>query len=421
MNRVDPRSWNLSSLLSISLVACKNEDAPNGAVDEVGSETEEGPPECRSNADCPEGGVCYYNTCYTECEYYGCSPYEYCIDGQCGPIPFPELMPCATSESQEIPIPELGEVLSIEFADVDDDGDDELIGMRSNSIVVVTDDDLIVESPLPLQSITIDRVQALRLPGPGVDLVGWSSVIDSIGLFTGDGAGGFTLTTTLNGFPQPMQVVAIDPELDGVDGLAMVSTLMGVLWMADPPSGAYELFGVDEPISWIGEADALGDSAPEMLVDAGCRLRARQPPDWAYQPEFDLAIAIGGSGGCAWFLESPEADQALAIKTAADDSVLHLLDLETSTVASALVLDQRSRSWVLAELDGPGASTLVLADHQSMALVADWSAFPTGCFARLDVPADVVLAGDREGDGREELLLLSKSISGTQVRLFGVP
>ncbi len=119
-------------------------------------------------------------------------PANYCVPPQIG---YP--LECEPPPVEQLVVPDLGgPVLELSFVDVDADGDDELVALRSTGFVVVMDDDSVVTS-------TFANMVALDLEPTGPhDLAVFSGQTGGVAwLFDGDGSGGFELAAEIPDFP----------------------------------------------------------------------------------------------------------------------------------------------------------------------------------------------------------------------------
>ncbi len=159
----DTAAWNLGTVLV--LAACGPQvpfDAgTEGGTDEVTTRgSSEGPqPQCRVDADCPEGGyVCKAGECVYECldgccdddcclgecgPYYecyiddDCSEPEICTYGSCGPVPELEQCPTGLVVSEALPIDvELSEVISLAFVRMHDHPGEALVAASDFATLV---------------------------------------------------------------------------------------------------------------------------------------------------------------------------------------------------------------------------------------------------------------------------------------------
>jgi hypothetical protein len=142
---VDPRAWNLLAGVALASAACGSRVAGEEAA-----EGETGNPECVNNQDCPVGygcydGVCMYYPhpdgwippfdCYTDND---CDNFYICEDpGYCTALGWPA--PSCAESGMEWPGPttiEVSGALELTFADVDADGQDELVVATESSLYV---------------------------------------------------------------------------------------------------------------------------------------------------------------------------------------------------------------------------------------------------------------------------------------------
>jgi hypothetical protein len=94
-----------------------------------------------------------------------------------------------------------------------------------------------------------------------------------------------------------------------------------------------------------------------------------------------------------------------------------VFDPATRMGTAAVIPDLHARTSTMIDFDGEGAPLLALGGDSSLALVGDWERFPEPCVELLDEPADELAAGDRDGDGRQELAVLREGA----IRLLHLP
>ncbi|MDK0536491.1 hypothetical protein P6P38_14610, partial [Clostridium perfringens] len=78
----------------------------------------------------------------------------------------------------------------------------------------------------------------------------------------------------------------------------------------------------------------------------------------------------------------------------------------------------------LLEADAPGGPRLLLVQSgnstTTMLLLWNWASFPDLCMAPLEIPHGMFEVGDLDGDGIDELALLSQWPDPPEVRLFAL-
>ena len=155
---IDPRLWNLFAGAALVGGGCggrvAGQEAGDGETTELGSETvgnaetettgseteteTETAPECVTDSDCGLGyycdqGMCRYDApdyCYDD----ACGVFELCSGGSCQLLDDPP--PNCETRSLAVPIPMRDAGLRLTFADVDADGQDELVVATAEGLLV---------------------------------------------------------------------------------------------------------------------------------------------------------------------------------------------------------------------------------------------------------------------------------------------
>jgi hypothetical protein len=391
MRPLDPTPWNLVAASGLALAACQ---APKDTGDD-------------------EEIVLDDDGLYYECSYWNeCGPGDVCLYGYCETAH--GAMLCEHAELVEIPLPQLEPSLAITFADLDGDGDDELVSIDANGVSVVLADGSVVLTPWP-ETHDFAWVTALELQGDGsLDLaVGFR---DGMLLLAGMGDGSFTHLTTHESLPAIEEAEPIDPDGDGVDQL--VARTDSLLWFPDVGAGGFE--AVAEPATSLTIANVWGtnDSPPEILADQLCQLSIIDANDFDLEEEVG-AVKVGMR--CKWQV-APLAGLAPAMlavgsASASDLTQLTLIDSDGWARSAAKLSGFVAQSSTFVDLENAEDPVLALVDESSLALVWDWDRFPDPCVEFLDGAADGLAAGDRDGDGRQELAV---SHDGA-IRLLHVP
>jgi hypothetical protein len=396
MRPFDPRSWNSLAASGFALAACGILDYDDeDYYHYVGYYDDESSPSgCSGWNECEAGYVC--------------------IDQEC--LPAHEPIECMDSALIEVPLPELEPALAIAFADLDGDGDDELVSIGATRISVVLADDSVVLTPWP-QTRDYTWLTVLEQQDDAfLDLaVGFPL---GMLLLRGTGEGGFLYGGTLESLPDIGLARAVDFDGDGIDQLAAAQTGGGnLLWFSNVDEGVWR--PLDHLASTVTIAHVWDlPRQVEILASQGCALSILQATGfqsaWTLdddQPDWH----------CDWFVDSfASVDPGLlAVSTVGDMLLTQLtvIDPDTRTGTAASIPNFRARASTMIDLEGDGEPVLALGSDSNLALVRDWSQFPDLCVEFLEGGADQLAAGDREGDGRQELAILHE---GT-IRLLHLP
>ena len=217
----DPRAWNIAAGLCLATgcgarTISVDTDTGTDATDET-EETESNTtitiepttgPECVNASDCPYGYYCYDGMCeyvphhdghldHTEDYWYGecyvdtdCEPLAICDFDYCEPLLGPS--DCAPpDQATALPIP--GVALALSFVDVDDDGADELVvATQSELHVFESGSDMPTTSARGLDSPSVDAMVGGAFDmSPGDDVV--LLFADELYLHASDGVGSLAM------------------------------------------------------------------------------------------------------------------------------------------------------------------------------------------------------------------------------------
>jgi hypothetical protein len=480
----DPRSWNLVPSALLLAAACGppgipyEDGADDVADDPDGSDTpDDSPAECTLDADCPPGYYCSEEVCkpevYSDDDYtdwdddytdysdysdysddytdysdyaddwdddytdysdysdgwyecfsdYDCAPGYECVDYSCVPKPpLEEPVECEAPPIIEIPLPNVGTVLDLQLADVDGDGDDELVLLQADGIAVIHDDDSVVQTPwVAPPAVPLRQIAVLALDEDGAnDLVAFPDILGPATIMVGDGTGDFTSLGAMANAPLASQLLGFDAELDGVDRLlALRPDIQRIAQFSDPTtlSGNHVLIGPSQ----ASDLDLLQlDSvlAPNVLIGVGCAGSVRTGPALVelqalQNPDFGVGI-------CEWqaaaFVDG-EPDQPLVVFSQGDIGLLQRWDL-VNQLAFQLQVPIGPTSSTTANLDGTG-DFLLLTDPGDGRVLWGWTNEDPGCIAPLPFVGSLRFAvGDRDGDGTQDVATLD---ADGVVKLWRVP
>ncbi len=440
----DPRHWYLAPAASL-LVACGPPGIPGD--DEVADDTtdnpEESPPDCYTDADCPNyyicnAGVCEYEgedwtdysdysdwyeegpwyECYAD---YDCSFGYVCVYNYCQPAPTNYPIDCQAPVPEQLPLPDLGgPALELSFVDVDDDGGDELIVVRSTGVVVVMGEDIVINSwPAPVVE-SFGNLVALDLEPTGPrDFAVFSEQDGGVAwLFHGDGAGGLSFAGTITEFPAITSPRAIDPELDGVDTLVGIAGINTSAVLFDNIAGLSNELEVIEPSSVTEVHTGLldGNNTPDLLLARDCIGVLN------FAPAYGVSVFVedlAGTNNCTWVVDriaNPQTDEVITLINDDFKTVVGYRPGDPPSDAILTTLWQRFDSGQIIDIDTP---SLLMVNSSDVGLMWSWAEFPHSCFGLMPIAGAQALAvGDLEGDGRQEFALLDPDGS---VRLYRMP
>lgn len=393
----DPRKWNIIAGVALLTAGCGSRQAGFGANEagdagpeggDVGIETGDGGseagdagsetgPECETSSDCPASYACYYGICeyYSTHDggwgyYYECYSDEECRFGVCVANYCEEASPsldeCQDVEMETmIPVGVDNEILALQFADVDDDGHDE--------VVLATATDLHVYK---------DTMQPMTITPRGA----WAGELKD--LTTGD----------FDGLPGDDLIVLIEGDL-------VLHASLG--------DGTFAP-GVATPVSLMGSKGLLagdfdGQSPTDLLV-------------WGS----DGAVVERGFDSLALSDQPVDAVAAFAFGAAvprfalrhANELDLFSLDGQLSNHAQGLGLGPLTLVAFTTELGPhyatirphPGWSEIELRDATGEPTWPEWNVYA-------GVP-EQLRAGDLNGDGADEIVILGV---GDEVDIYYTP
>jgi hypothetical protein len=394
---VDPRAWNIAAGLCLasgcgSRVVGADASGTGEAsessttLDSTDASSSEGP-ECVTDADCPPGigyyclnGFCEYvvGDGYAEIpDGYGEGPYNDCYaDADCDPLETCEFVYCqgvgtpvACRPPDPVPsltIPEAA--LALSFADVDDDGAEELVVATQSELQVYEHGvDIPLVSPRGLDSDSIDAMDAAHFDAmPGEDLV--ILFADELRLHASDGVGNFAApSVSPSNWPDSVGLLA--GELDGAPLADML------IWAS---SGA----GLE-----LGNGDLVPVSVDVVIGAATARSISEPVAGFVLQRDGFLEFYISGVD------ESVGVSQLRGVAPHALTSIAELgdsFDLSSSRIDS-------STAWTIIE---------------------QWGAVTGSLGARWGVLGHVtaMAGGEFDGDARADVALI---VDGTVQVQFG--
>lgn len=340
---------------------------------------------------------------------------------------------CVAPVLNERSLPELGDVRGVHLVDLDGNGDDELLALvQIQTLRAVLDDDSVVTTDLPCAILDPGAIFPLHLDADEtMDIIATRDGECMIaGLGTGDGA--FTWVDVVKvewpdrgTLPRLGRGVAIDPEGDGVDALAVVDGFeVGIYSNFLPDLTMIEWAPITAVAGYaqlaVGQLD--GAPAPDLLIArAGCEAAIHPGPDFAAGPVLegdalpneDCAWLLGGFGGAA--------QQPVTINGSSG-----VIEYWSGDPLSSASFDRNGRldRGTLLESALPGDPRLLVANDDdetlTMLLLWRWASFPALCTASLPIPYGVFTAGDVDGDGIDELAVVGEWPGPSGLRLFSL-
>lgn len=423
----DTRPWNLLAGVAAMVAAgCSGRTAstdtgsdttgdPDSSTDSATDSTDD-PAECVENSDCPTGyycvdGICEYLVapdggpwfdCYSNAD---CGPLTLCVDNYCEPVASP---PSCGEPVFDPPLPfELGipeSILTMAFADADDDGREELVAVSEFSIYTMAPE-WTDESPRVIESPALEATVVGDFDGnPGEDIALLHD--DTLWIHAADGLGSFAAPTesvspivgAAGLRAGDFDGVGLDELLVFGDGGASVAQLGGQampLTMNGTPaatareldqSGGFALRNSDTLEFYALDGAALTSSPVAEPNAAGPLTSAHWSDAW-----YDLS---------ATFVSSNQATTWTAFEQWAPGSGerVRVWGLEGETLAMAR-----------ADLDGDGHDELVLI-HANLVWVLRDVGGPNECLEQQDFDhvglgdPDMIAVGDYDGDGDDDFV-----------------
>ncbi|MFO7562473.1 MAG: hypothetical protein R6X02_07505 [Enhygromyxa sp.] len=407
----DPRSWNLLTGLALLSAGCGARVAGQEAGDtgETADTTPEGS-ECVNSSDCPVGYGCYdgqcmyyphhdgwipYDECYSDDE---CAQFEICRFGYCTLVDPPPGDCSAQGLALPVPLPlELdGEALALSFADLDEDGQDELVIATESELLVYGAGDMIPSASLREPGPISDMVAGSFDLVPGEDVI--LLIDEALVLHGSNGDGSFaTATTTL-------------------PPLGSLSRLLAAELDAAPPTDLIGWGGLGVFIEREGEPLVIS----EEQVEAGAVHPFGSPePSFALRrgSSLDIYGLDGEPLGTSAALGGPPVLAALRRGSAGE--YVGLVPHSNWSVVTALDPNLSAREWAIegtpeqvfaGDLLGDEDDELVFIEGAILAIEFDPGG-PADCWHELPMPPgglpSRVVFGDHDGDGKQEMAVLT--------------
>jgi hypothetical protein len=402
----DPRAWNLVTGVVLLVAGC----GPRVAG-ETGGETGDPAPECVNHSDCPPdyscfAGMCGWNpppddeweeTSDHECDYDdgGCAEFEICESYACVMMDAPP-PPCDDGVfSLPVPVAVPGQALALTFADVDADGQDEL--------VIATEAELVVYEPGGAAPTISDREAGLIEdmvagsfdPTPGEDAL--LLVADSLLLHGSNGDGSFA------------------PGVVSPTAIGSISGLYAGQFDDQPPTDLFAWGGAGAYVERAGQVMTFGNLG---VLDGAAHEFGSSSPGFAlmrdhyaeiYTPDGQLVVG--------WY--DTEYPWVIAAFTHGPEALyVHVDHRLTWSRVLAGNPNEETRVWAIygtpdqiaaGDLDGNGTDELVLFDDASVAIDVNplaegncWYSPYSLIMPARGNPSEAVF-GDHDGDGDEEL------------------
>ncbi|KIG15082.1 hypothetical protein DB30_06114 [Enhygromyxa salina] len=381
-------------------------DASTGETDETGDE-------CVNSSDCPAGYYCNGGTCEYEGYLDGNLWYECYVDDECGTLSVcesyicnPVAVPSACDPAGPdlaIPVNFDGQALALAFTDVDGDGDDEL--------VVVTQDQLLVfeagggaptASPRQVTSPSVDAAAAGQFDAnPGEDVV--LAVGSELMIHSSDGLAGFVGPSVV---PSPIGPVS-GLRAGDFDGQASTDLLLFGDQGAVIDHGGGQLTSLGMQTTHAAAVREQGLAGAGLMLrsplqlefyDLGGSLVAAASPSPSAIVDGSSPIAAYMTGGVPYNLSSSQISRwTLFEQWDPAGAKQSEWGLEVLTVEIAV-----------ADFDGDGDDELALrTEGGGVSLQRPDS--DAGCIRALELDPGAVASelavGDHDGDGDDELAI----------------
>jgi hypothetical protein len=354
-----------------------------------------GPSACEEYDDCPDGSAC--------------------IDGVCSIVePLPE---CPGPTLVPIDLPsQNGHMVAIELADLDQDGDDELLAWNQELGIALLSGDQWLISPYPTPGNETPSLAAMPLDDqPPLDFVlnGPGGLVD-LGL--ADGTGQFQFNGTVLGL-ELLRPATLEPDRVRAFGRQTLFPFTVAFLRFD----ALEPTTVELPVAGydfaLAELDA--GSGDELIVYSRCT-------GWALRhignDMFDFTeIEIpwqSKPGHCEWLAADLDGDgrDELIVKEpsfGAQATLLSMFANQTESFAARELAQLPSSAYASTplDLDGNGRDEILYlnyVDAGGTLVWADGDALIDCRASVVDVPQEIidVRAGDLDGDGDDEIVAL---------------
>jgi len=407
MGPLDTRLWSLVPSALLLAGACQTgvdipsdgDEAPDGACE----------PACKPNQFCVDGEYCYTIPPDPECGADSdCLPGSICEplaygDAECAASGF--LIECSKPALIEIPLPDeaQGQILDLEFVDLDGDGIDELVLLQPGTLLVVSHDQTVTSAAVDPLSTVFVAVRAND--DQHLDVVTFGATPDHTGLLLGHGDRSFAPASSL-ALPVLLNPHAVDWPNDGAQGLVGLDGEGLPVFVSQLAADAPVIAAL--PVhSFAGGAfddihvtDANQDGVDEFLLRRSCLV--------GYQTMLNQIVMVGDYGddvSCRSYVEpfgASARDQLVILASIGADTGLRMFsDVGTSNQTTQV-------PGAVTELAGVAGLGMVFVGPLGAYLIRSSGQHALHCGSVLDdLPlATRVIAGAFNGSPGDEFVLL---------------
>jgi hypothetical protein len=360
------------------------------------------------------GGSCYYDDCFDD---FDCGPEDVCSYGSCETIP--GLTDCP-AELIPLTLAAAGteEILSLAFMDANGDAAQDLVVGRSSGLELLLGpgDDPFLTLPSPADAAVTDLVTA-DVDGDGdPDIIAADDAQGGrLTIVSSDGQGGFALASETSGLGMLRGLVTLDFDGNGTMDIAADASGVPIVLLGDGNGGVASTMSL-QTLAGIGglaagnfNGDMQGDLAVHVEPSTAFWFggnRAVPFADhslldvWPRGPRQLIATDFDGGGGSELIGYGPIADGWTLLETRRDGTdAWHGNALPHLAAAAAH-----------GDIDGDAVPDVVFAS-------TGWFSIAFGSPARTESPflcrattaseasGEIVAVGDLDGDGRADIAL----------------
>jgi hypothetical protein len=206
--------------------------------------------------------------------------------------------------------------------------------------------------------------------------------------------------------------VAIDPELDGIDALAVLeNSQVGLYSNFLPDVSMPEWSPIAAVMNNVNLAVGQLDDSPEselLVAESDCSAHIRPAPDFVVSQVLEADASL--SENCRWQLGWFGGATQQPISVVRESGLIELWSGSPFVSAGLDVIGMLESPTILESGVADDPRLVVINDGNGwtdVLLLWGWANFPDVCMVPVDVPFGTFAAGDLDGDGVDELAVIT--------------